>query len=809
MKKIISVMLCLALVLSSMLMMIPVNAESTPEGTAITDANGLLNMSATGQYYLAADIEWPAMNYPNAFKGTLDGNGHKITVDGAAIFKEIAGGTVKNLTIDGAISISTKNENIAALAIDAKGTFQNITSNVNIAVTTTALTDSYSGKMGGLVACITGPSTFENCVNNGDLDVNTQANQYEHYVGGIIGASREDKVNGDRVVLKNCQNTGAISSTQTKAQLGGLIGFANRITLEIDGCTNSGAIYVQQWKINDKNQAFTGIGGMIGGTKQGAGGKLSVLVINSKNTGAITAEESPNENMHDNGGSQIEVRMAAVYAGGIIGRAFNTCNLSVINCTNEGNVTASFEDKSWCGVGGLAGTVMTIGEALNSGPDEGEVVFENFKNTGTIYGRMAGGVVGATYQLLSETLKFKVQYCENEGSVTGKDHAAGIFALFGRGATLMSSLVIKNCKNSENVKATMTAAGILGAIEMVGAHDTDKPIIESCLSTGRVETEGANSTAGAANKDIAAGILGRVGDPDSGNQQLRVSGTGADGHTVPHSDAENGKISIEIKNCIVTGQIVKANDTKRAAITINDNASVVSTSGNIYKTGIAPSTAFGSAQAEPDTSVIKTSVANTGALVSILSYESEYIEADYTAETWGPYATALAAAKAALERKETTLTQQETDDAVAALVAAINALVVKPVDYTELDKLIADVAAMNKDEYTSNSFLRVENAVNDAKELRETATRQSQINAVVEKIKAQMDRLEKKSNSKKDQDEENPTTDPTEPDAPAATDALVVEEMKSGCGSAITATAVVLATVAALGAGVSFKKKED
>ncbi len=47
-------------------------------------------------------------------------------------------------------------------------------------------------------------------------------------------------------------------------------------------------------------------------------------------------------------------------------------------------------------------------------------------------------------------------------------------------------------------------------------------------------------------------------------------------------------------------------------------------------------------------------------------------------------------------------------------------------------------------------------------------------------------------------------------DTPAATDAPAADKKdEGGCGSAITATAVVLTAVLALGAGVSFKKKED
>ena len=119
MRKTLSFVLCVAMLLSACVFAIPANAA--PEGTAINTADDFLNMAAEGTYYLNADITVPA-TYPNAFKGTFDGNGHTIANfyqntwemkgdhdwyspeeqyyrDGMGLFGRVYGGTVKNLTV--------------------------------------------------------------------------------------------------------------------------------------------------------------------------------------------------------------------------------------------------------------------------------------------------------------------------------------------------------------------------------------------------------------------------------------------------------------------------------------------------------------------------------------------------------------------------------------------------------------------------------------------------------------------------------------------------------------------------------------
>ena len=88
----------------------------TPEGISINNAEDFANMSADGNYYLAADIEISA-TYAADFTGTLDGNGKTVTVS-APLFKNLKG-TVKNLKIAGTVNVS--DYDAGALAQRANG----------------------------------------------------------------------------------------------------------------------------------------------------------------------------------------------------------------------------------------------------------------------------------------------------------------------------------------------------------------------------------------------------------------------------------------------------------------------------------------------------------------------------------------------------------------------------------------------------------------------------------------------------------------------------------------------------------------
>ncbi len=233
MKKFISILLVVMMVVA--LAVVGVNAEA-PEGTAVKTAEEFAAMTADGKYYLDADITLAA-TYANDFTGTFDGNGHTVTITTGAMFTKVNNATIKNLTVNGTITTEDAgyvvgNEDFAAaVALVANGTttFKNITSNVNF--TTTSANTRYGALFGTAEEGY--DLLVDSCVNNGAINV-------AKYAAGLCGWSA--KLGNS--VIKNCVNTGAITSTG--GYVGGIINrLSNKgsdIRVIIKNCVNTGAI---------------------------------------------------------------------------------------------------------------------------------------------------------------------------------------------------------------------------------------------------------------------------------------------------------------------------------------------------------------------------------------------------------------------------------------------------------------------------------------------------------------------------------------------------------------------------------------
>ena len=271
MKKIISIALTLCMVLG----LCAFSVAAAPEGTAITDAAGFAAMDPAGTYYLANDITLTA-SYATAFAGTLDGNGKTITVS-APIFTEIAGATIKNLNVAGAIDGA--GADAAAVAVKATGAavvLENIVSEVTI-------TNAAIG--GAIVANIAGvPSiTVTGCVNKGDITGSG-------VTAGIIGKANCDDANGEKssvALITDCANYGVITGGNYTAGIVAAIQYTLNST--VSNCANYGAI-------NGSHDS----GGIVGHTTQAI-----MKIAYCENFGAVTVNTKQ-------------------YAGGMVGYAWGT-----------------------------------------------------------------------------------------------------------------------------------------------------------------------------------------------------------------------------------------------------------------------------------------------------------------------------------------------------------------------------------------------------------------------------------------------------------------------------------------------------
>lgn len=147
-KRVVSLLLALILALG----FLPAGVLAAGE-TEVSDQNGLAAMTGSGSYLLTQDITLNNWN-PINFSGTLDGNGHTITLDGQPLFGALSG-TVKNLCLDGEAG-SYDTDYVGALAFTLEGgTVNNCWSGVE--------TSAWEASA-GFIGTITG-GTIKNCLS--------------------------------------------------------------------------------------------------------------------------------------------------------------------------------------------------------------------------------------------------------------------------------------------------------------------------------------------------------------------------------------------------------------------------------------------------------------------------------------------------------------------------------------------------------------------------------------------------------------------------------------------------------------------
>ena len=272
MRKTLSIVLSVVMILSACCFALPVSAA--PEGTPINTADEFMAMAADGTYYLNADITLAA-SYEAPFSGTIDGNGKTVTIS-APMFKEF-NGTAKNLTINGSIN-SDSDAGSLAVTSTAGMVVENVTTNVNINVIGT-------GKhAGGLFATNYGmevTSTYTNCVNNGNIYVDTAEDKPR---GGGFGGI------GENSIFTNCVNNGDVYVKGTTICAAGFLArpvlHPGLNTAEAYFCVNNGNITSEDLNTGAASSDAAGIFGYCGSS-----GNIGFYrIYGCLNTGNITGQ---------------------------------------------------------------------------------------------------------------------------------------------------------------------------------------------------------------------------------------------------------------------------------------------------------------------------------------------------------------------------------------------------------------------------------------------------------------------------------------------------------------------------------------
>ena len=335
----------------------------------------------------------------NIYEGTIIGDTRVGGIVGASI------GKIINCTNKATI-IAQDNENTYSgmivggiVGVVNKGSIDNCKNYGNVTAKDDSLTTGKGKFAGGIVGqayvCEEEDITISNCTNIGTIIAIYQN------VGGIVGCSMRKEGSTNKVIIKNCNNSGKVSTGDSEklvtAAAGGIIGWINTETI-IDGCTNSGDITATKGQL----------GGIVGVQDAGNGG-----IQNCTNSGNVTTPNS--------------------IAGGIIGSI--KVDTIIENCTNSGNVTATT---------GTAGGILakqyvgTIKKCTNNG----EIT--------TAVG--SGGIVGHTVDGIIED-------CINNGKIIAESQQVGGIA--GR----QEAGEISNCTNGgEIVSNASKGRGISGGI---------------------------------------------------------------------------------------------------------------------------------------------------------------------------------------------------------------------------------------------------------------------------------------------------------------------------------------------------------
>ena len=321
------------------------------------------------------------------FKGTYDGNGKQLqnvsisaTAENAGVFGYVDGGTIKNLTVSGAIS-STKNNVGAIVGQMANGTISGCTSSATIGASSSARVGGIVGYMvSGTIGSSDGTPTSaaEGTAFSANGCANTGAITGKQHVGGIVGQMG----NG---LVSICRNAADITADAYNA--GGIVGYMQGGTIRFCYSKNAVSIsgpyqigglagYVATTNpiviINSSSKSNVTSTGYDATFFGAVGGLVGCMAGNSGKTCALANSVAWASDV-------INTSDANAYVGGIVGRIRGASKKAIVrNCYSQHN---GAKGSSNCRVG------IKIGDA--------DLTFGT--NCGGIFGYLENGEVDDCY----------------------------------------------------------------------------------------------------------------------------------------------------------------------------------------------------------------------------------------------------------------------------------------------------------------------------------------------------------------------------------------------------------------------------
>lgn len=288
-------------------------------------------------------------------------------------------------------------------------------------------------------------------------------------VGGVCGKNQG--------TIKNCDNTGKVSSKRSK--VGGVCGYnyAKSGTATIKNCNNAGEV-----------SANSSVGGVCGCNEVENG---TATIENCDNTGKVSGTSSNvggvcglNNGTIKNCNSKAEVSGKHQFTGGVCGYNYAESGTGTItNCYNKGRVNGALT------VGGVCG--------LN---EEGSI--KKCYNTGAVIStnHEVGGVCG---QNNAYNKPATITNCYNTGEVSKIDDGTegGLYyvgGVCGKNFACYGSATIENCYNTGVVSGSSnTTNGNVGGVcglNFVSSFGTGTTTSENCYYLSGTSTGGINGS---------------------------------------------------------------------------------------------------------------------------------------------------------------------------------------------------------------------------------------------------------------------------------------------------------------------------
>ena len=379
----------------------------------------------------------------------------------------------------------------------------------------------------------------------------------------------------------------------------------------------------------------------------------------------------------------------------------------IVNCTVIGLDMKAGSDGSYVALNSIGGLV---------GIQDGDTTVSHSRVSGKIEESTKKGNVGGFVGTLAKGSSAK--YCGADVSVevtgNGRGIAVGGFVGIGNGVTIDETL-IENCYATGNITGAEYAGGFVGNISGLN--------ISNCYAKGDV----SNCFVGASFLGTDAASNNYYGTVKNCYATGLVSDISSSAYAFAMQDTMNRST---IQNCYYNIQNTAKNTESAASLTIDDMKTdsflnVLKGSSNVWTKRNNDTPACG---AEPaDYSNVYEVLGNIPADLSIYTDES---------------VANLYSAVEALRGYRDLAQQSDVDKMTNDINNAVEALVYKSADYTELDKAEEAAKALNKDDY--EDFSEVEKAL-AAIDRTKNITEQADVDAMVRAINDAVANLVKKA----------------------------------------------------------------